>query len=141
MFKTVTAKGDATRARIYGAALNLFRTKGFDAATMRDVAAAAELSLGAAYHYFPSKDAIAVELLRRYRDGLVALVGARRGAATPATFTAVVRDLIGELHVLQSMVDRQAVSYFLHTPEVPAELQATAVASANRWGRGSVMAW
>jgi hypothetical protein len=39
---------------------------------------------------------------------------------------------MGELHLLQSMVDRQAVRYFLHTPEVPAELQVTAVASANR---------
>ena len=30
------------------------------------------------------------------------------------------------------MVDRQVVSYFLHTPEVTAELQAGAVASATR---------
>jgi hypothetical protein len=39
---------------------------------------------------------------------------------------------MGELHLLQGMIDRQAVSYFLHTPEVPAELQSGAVASANR---------
>src|SRR6187397_871393 len=49
MFKTVTAKGEDTRDRIYNAALALFRERGFDATTMRDVAA---------YHYFPSKDAI-----------------------------------------------------------------------------------
>jgi AcrR family transcriptional regulator len=58
MFKTVTAKGEDTRDRIYNAALALFRERGFDATTMRDVAAAAGMSLGAAYHYFPSKDAI-----------------------------------------------------------------------------------
>ena len=58
MFKTVTAKGEDTRERIYHAALTLFRSRGFDATTMRDIAAAAEMSLGAAYHYFPSKDAI-----------------------------------------------------------------------------------
>jgi AcrR family transcriptional regulator len=58
MFKTVTAKGEDTRDRIYHAALALFRERGFDATTMRDVAAAASMSLGAAYHYFPSKDAI-----------------------------------------------------------------------------------
>ena len=58
MFKTGTNKGEETRARIYDAALALFREKGFEAATMRDVAAAAGMSLGAAYHYFPSKDAI-----------------------------------------------------------------------------------
>jgi len=58
MFKTVTAKGEDTRDRIYNAALTLFRERGFDATTMRDVATAAGMSLGAAYHYFPSKDAI-----------------------------------------------------------------------------------
>ena len=58
MFKTVTAKGEDTRSRIYDAALTLFRDRGFDATTMRDVAAAAGMSLGAAYHYYPSKDAI-----------------------------------------------------------------------------------
>ena len=58
MFKTVTAKGEETRNRIYDAALTLFRERGFDDTTMRDVAAAAGMSLGAAYHYFPSKDAI-----------------------------------------------------------------------------------
>jgi len=58
MFKTVTAKGEDTRERIYGTALTLFRERGFDATTMRDVAGAAGMSLGAAYHYFPGKDAI-----------------------------------------------------------------------------------
>lgn len=59
MFKTAkTSKGEDTRDRIYNAALTLFRERGFDATTMRDVASAADMSLGAAYHYFPSKDAI-----------------------------------------------------------------------------------
>jgi len=53
-----TAKGEATRQRALGAAPALFRKKGFDATTMRDIAKAAGLSLGAAYHYFPSKDAL-----------------------------------------------------------------------------------
>lgn len=60
MFKTTTptTKGEETRRRIYSAALALFRERGFETATMRDVAAAADMSLGAAYHYFASKDAI-----------------------------------------------------------------------------------
>jgi AcrR family transcriptional regulator len=58
MFKTPTAKGEDTRDRIYTTALSLFRERGFDATTMRDIAASAGMSLGAAYHYFPSKDAI-----------------------------------------------------------------------------------
>lgn len=58
VFKTRTPKGAGTQARILDVALGLFRTRGFEATTMRDVAEAAELSLGAAYHYFPSKEAI-----------------------------------------------------------------------------------
>ena len=58
MFKTKTPKGADTQARILEVALELFRTRGFDQTTMRDIAEAADRSLGAAYHYFPSKDAI-----------------------------------------------------------------------------------
>jgi AcrR family transcriptional regulator len=58
MFKTSSLKGEETRARIYDAAITLFRARGFESATMRDVAASAGMSLGAAYHYFPGKDAI-----------------------------------------------------------------------------------
>jgi AcrR family transcriptional regulator len=59
MFKsTKTPKGEETRRRVHEAAMALFREKGIDATTMRDVAAAAGMSLGAAYHYFPSKEAI-----------------------------------------------------------------------------------
>ncbi len=60
MFKTPvpTEKGDATRSAIYQSALDLFRTKGFDATTMRDIASEAGVALGAAYYYFPGKEAI-----------------------------------------------------------------------------------
>src|SRR5438093_13509104 len=65
-------------------------------------------------------------------NGSIPVLLARTESRLASTLDARFRDLMGELHLLQSMVDRQAVSYFLHTPEVPAELQATAVASANR---------
>ena len=85
MFKTKTAKGEETRQRIFETALGLFRTRGFDATTMRDVAAEAGQSLGAAYHYFPSKDAIVLayydsvqdEHARRVSDTLAAGGGLR----------------------------------------------------------------
>jgi AcrR family transcriptional regulator len=49
--------GLATRRRIAATALRLFRDKGFDGTTMRDIARRARVSLGLAYHYFPSKEA------------------------------------------------------------------------------------
>jgi AcrR family transcriptional regulator len=47
-----------TRDKILKTALALFRKKGFDKTTMRDVAKRASTSLGAAYYYFPSKEAL-----------------------------------------------------------------------------------
>lgn len=55
---------------ILDAALALFRRRGYERATMRDVAAAAGLSLGAAYHYFPSKQAIVLAYFARTQDEL-----------------------------------------------------------------------
>ena len=49
-------KSERTRARILDAALELFRTRGYEAATMRAIARAAGVSLGAAYYYFESKE-------------------------------------------------------------------------------------
>lgn len=68
MFKSVGPKGEETRTRIYDAAMALFRERGFESATMRDVAAAAGMSLGAAYHYFPSKDSIILAFYDRVTD-------------------------------------------------------------------------
>ena len=47
----------ATRDRILSSALSLFRKKGFDKTTMRDIAKSAQTSLGAAYYYFSAKEA------------------------------------------------------------------------------------
>ena len=58
-------KGEETRTRILEAALGLFREKGFETATMRDIAEAAGLATGAAYYYFPSKDSIVLEFYER----------------------------------------------------------------------------
>lgn len=52
------AKRDATRRTLLARALELFQERGVEATTMRDIARAAGLSLGAAYYYFPSKEAL-----------------------------------------------------------------------------------
>lgn len=54
------ARGEETRARILAAALARFRKKGFEPTTMREIADDAKVALGAAYYYFPSKEAIVV---------------------------------------------------------------------------------
>jgi AcrR family transcriptional regulator len=60
-----TPKAEETGLRILDSALALFREEGFDAATMRDIAAKAGVATGAAYYYYPSKDAIVMDFYRR----------------------------------------------------------------------------
>lgn len=50
--------GETTRAHILYTALDVFRRQGLDGATMREIAKTAGVALGAAYYYFPSKEAI-----------------------------------------------------------------------------------
>ena len=60
-----TPRAEDTRRRIYEAALEMFREKGFEQTTMRDIAAKAEVALGAAYYYFSAKEGI---VLAFYQD-------------------------------------------------------------------------
>lgn len=60
-----TAKAEETRERILTAALALFRERGFDATTMRDVAAAAGVATGGAYYYFRSKEELVMAFYLR----------------------------------------------------------------------------
>jgi AcrR family transcriptional regulator len=61
----VTPKAEETGFRILEAALALFRKEGFDTTTMRDIAKKARVATGAAYYYYPSKDAIVMDFYQR----------------------------------------------------------------------------
>ena len=61
---TPAAKGERSRQHIVDTALQLFREQGYDATTMRGIAAAAGVSVGNAYYYFPSKQ----HLVQAYYD-------------------------------------------------------------------------
>jgi AcrR family transcriptional regulator len=58
MIQAVKPEGENTRELILRTALELFRGCGFEVTTMRDIARAAKVATGAAYYYFPSKEAI-----------------------------------------------------------------------------------
>jgi len=53
---TTETKSARTRSTIIDAALRLFRERGYDATTMRAIAAEAGVSVGNAYYYFSSKE-------------------------------------------------------------------------------------
>ena len=81
----VTSKGEATRAAIFQAALDLFKAQGYEATTMRAIADRAGVSLGSSYHYFPSKEHLILELYRRlhalHREACAPLLARERGFA------------------------------------------------------------
>ncbi|HEY6384977.1 MAG TPA: TetR/AcrR family transcriptional regulator [Candidatus Acidoferrum sp.] len=81
MFNTAASspKAQLTRSNILSTALRVFRERGLESATMRELAAAAGASLGSAYYYFPSKEAI----IQAYYDDVQA-EHARRFAAALA---------------------------------------------------------
>jgi AcrR family transcriptional regulator len=57
-----TLQGLGTRHKLYGTAIDLIGTKGYDQTTMRDVADAAGVSVGLLYRYFPNKRAVVLAL-------------------------------------------------------------------------------
>jgi AcrR family transcriptional regulator len=61
----LTPKGERTREHILDTALSMFIEKGYDATTMREIAAAAECSLGLTYRYFARKEDLVLALYWR----------------------------------------------------------------------------
>jgi len=70
------SKSEETGQRILESALALFREEGFDAATMRGIALKAGVATGAAYYYYPSKEAIVMDFYRRACDDMQPKIGA-----------------------------------------------------------------
>jgi AcrR family transcriptional regulator len=63
-----TRRGETSRAAILGAALDLFQERGYEATTMRAIAARAGVSLGSSYHYFASKEHLVLEFYRHTHE-------------------------------------------------------------------------
>ena len=63
--RKATAKAEETRVRILDAALRLFRERGFEKTTMRDVATEAGVATGAAYYYYRSKEELVMAFYLR----------------------------------------------------------------------------
>jgi AcrR family transcriptional regulator len=82
---------EGQRERLLRAAAAVFAQGGFDAASMRDVAEEAGLSIGAVYHYFASKEALMEGLIDR------AARGPRSGIQSAAGTAPTVRELLTAL--------------------------------------------
>jgi AcrR family transcriptional regulator len=61
-------RGERRVAQLLGAAADVIAEKGFEAATMTEIAERAGASIGAVYQYFPNKEAIVRALHAQYGD-------------------------------------------------------------------------
>src|ERR1700758_1047691 len=64
------ARGQLRVEALLAAAAEVFAVKGFDAATMTEIAAQSESSIGSLYQFFRTKEAVADALVREQMDAL-----------------------------------------------------------------------
>jgi AcrR family transcriptional regulator len=86
-------------ADLIDAAAAVIQERGFEAATMAEIAARADAKIGSLYRFFPSKDAVAEALMQHYAEVLRAeydTVHVRAAAATPEELADILIDLLAK---------------------------------------------
>jgi AcrR family transcriptional regulator len=76
-----TRKKERTRAQIYDAAMQLFLARGYDAVTIDEICAAADVARGTFFLHFPTKDGLLGEYGRQALAELTPLVEGHDGGA------------------------------------------------------------
>jgi AcrR family transcriptional regulator len=87
-------------AELLQSAAAVFQERGFEAATMAEIAARADAKIGSLYRFFPNKDAVADALMRQYAEALQAeydAVHAHAADATPQELADILIDLFMKL--------------------------------------------
>jgi AcrR family transcriptional regulator len=97
------------------AAATVIAEKGYEAATMAEIAARAGALVGSLYHFFPNKEALAEALIRRY-EGIVDAAFTRindRAAAMPVedladALTGLMIEIQAESRAMVALLDARA---------------------------------
>jgi AcrR family transcriptional regulator len=88
----LTPKAQQTRDHILSTALALFIANGYEATTMRDIAAAADCSLGLAYRYFSRKEELVLALYEQMVTEITAQIEHLPATALAVRFHVIMRD-------------------------------------------------
>ncbi|MEO9611782.1 MAG: TetR/AcrR family transcriptional regulator [Nitratireductor sp.] len=72
MARTIGSDGEKTEAAIRGAAVNLIARHGYEAVSMRRLAAEVGVQAAALYRYFPTKEELLFTLMREHMEELIA---------------------------------------------------------------------
>jgi AcrR family transcriptional regulator len=76
------ARSEATRQKIINAAVDLFSERGYAATGLGDIIERAEMTKGAFYYHFDSKESLATAIIE---DGATTLLSAYRGTREPTS--------------------------------------------------------
>jgi TetR/AcrR family transcriptional repressor of nem operon len=113
-----------TKDRLVMTAMRLFSEKGYESASVADILRTAGANSGSLYHFFPTKQDLLMEVLRRYRDGIgpMLLAPAWEGIADPiervfALLAQYRRALAGSACVYGCPIGNLALE--LHEPDPP----------------------
>ncbi|WP_036725749.1 TetR/AcrR family transcriptional regulator [Patulibacter minatonensis] len=126
--------GGQRREQILQAALELFRTRSFDAVGMRDVAAACSMSPTGIYWHFANKEALLIGLFDRLSDQLLDGVRTASRVADPRARLAGLVDF----HVDQSLSEPALIPIYQREE---AGLQPTERARVRQVLREYLAAW
>jgi AcrR family transcriptional regulator len=88
-------------AELMQAAAAVIQERGFEAATMAEIATRADAKIGSLYRFFPSKEAVADALMRHHAEILQAeydAIHARAANATPEQLADILIDLLVTLY-------------------------------------------
>ena len=102
MARPISASHDLRRDEILDVAAGCFARQSYPATSMNDIAAACGTSKARLYHYYDSKDAILFELLERYTQRLLVIIGQvqatahRQALDERATLHALIRAFLRE---------------------------------------------
>ena len=88
-------------AELLDAAAIVIQERGFEAATMAEIAARADANIGSLYRFFPNKEAVADALMEHHTEVLQAeyeAINARAPGLTPEALADTLIDLLVKLH-------------------------------------------
>ena len=79
-------RSEETRSKIISSAIKLFSTRGYNTASVDDICKEAEISKGAFYHHFESKQALFLALLDGWLTTIDQGIETSRESSVPETF-------------------------------------------------------
>ncbi|ODC05105.1 hypothetical protein BFW38_01345 [Terasakiispira papahanaumokuakeensis] len=101
------------------AATSIFAAKGYDAATMTEIAARAKAPIGSLYQFFPNKEVLAGALMQRYAEHLEAQLTQLSIQAGELSTDTLLQHLLGVMQALA--LERQAVMTLIEARNVTGE--------------------